>query len=496
MSIDWINYVFVLGIKWLVLCAVLMVLIQRSRNSSAAELHRVLIVGLITVCGLPLASALAPEWWLPILPEAFAAWLSVPISGISSTWLLLVFAVWLAGALMLLGHLVWQVWQAAALQWHGTVLGAGAAFEIVQECRSMLGIRRPIRLCSSTRIDSPLTFGSLAPVIVLPANFGNWSEPCLRRFIIHELAHIRRHDWLQQTLAQILVAMVWFWPPAWWFLNRAQWYAELACDDMVLRYSGERVAYARDLLNFGERLSHCRKGSVALIQTSVHYQRIEALLDSSRVRGPHGVKWWYAATLLVGWTLLAGMKLGVKPPLFAAMEAEFILAPVVDAANAVPRSECIGVHCAASARLVDKHWLQPGLPPSARFDRKPVVVPRPVSELDWPIAAAPGRAPIVAPLPAPVRVAEVKPKYPRRALRHSLEARVVATYDVLADGSTSNITVQEGPHVNVFDDAVIAAVEQFRYRPASSAQQPAVRLLEVFEFRMIEDAKTHLNPDR
>jgi carboxyl-terminal processing protease len=85
-------------------------------------------------------------------------------------------------------------------------------------------------------------------VILLPAEAQTWPAERLCGVLTHELAHVRRWDWLLQVLGQLVRALYWFNPLAWVALGRLRAEQELACDDEVLNAGKRPSDYAAELL--------------------------------------------------------------------------------------------------------------------------------------------------------------------------------------------------------------------------------------------------------
>ncbi len=122
-----------------------------------------------------------------------------------------------------------------------------------RELQRQLGLDRAIRYLECGWLQTPAVIGWLRPVVLLPVTaLIGLSEEQLRAVIAHELAHIRRHDWLV-NLFQILVETLLFYHPAMWWLNRRiRAERELACDDIAVSLSGNRLDYARALTLMAE----------------------------------------------------------------------------------------------------------------------------------------------------------------------------------------------------------------------------------------------------
>lgn len=121
------------------------------------------------------------------------------------------------------------------------------------------GIKRQVRVKVSDRIDSPLTYGVLRPVILLPKNIYNCGKKSSEYILSHELTHIKRFDVLYKLFMVIAVSLHWFNPLAWVMLVLASRDIELSCDEeVVLRKNAsgrEREEYALTLIEMEEKRS-------------------------------------------------------------------------------------------------------------------------------------------------------------------------------------------------------------------------------------------------
>ncbi len=148
--------------------------------------------------------------------------------------------------------------------------------------------RRRLRLLESGQVHVPATLGSLRPVVLLPEGWRIWTESKLRAVLAHELAHVRRADWLVITLADLNRAIYWFHPLAWFLRRRLSELAERNCDDAVLEAEQDRTQYARHLLEVASSLatagSRYRQpvSGVAMARKPNVETRIDAILDAGR----------------------------------------------------------------------------------------------------------------------------------------------------------------------------------------------------------------------
>ena len=109
------------------------------------------------------------------------------------------------------------------------------------------GIRRPVAVRLIEEGDSPLSVGWWKPMVLLPvAIAARMPEPLLEALIAHELAHIRRHDYLVNLLQGVLEALLFYHPVVWWLSHRIRVERELVADDLAAQQLGDprRLALA------------------------------------------------------------------------------------------------------------------------------------------------------------------------------------------------------------------------------------------------------------
>ena len=116
-------------------------------------------------------------------------------------------------------------------------------------------LHRKITVKVSDRVVSPLTYGVINPVIILPKSLPSDSEE-MRFALAHELVHIRRFDVLLKVVLTAAACVHWFNPLAWAMLSLAGRDIELSCDEAVLEQLGcKREDYAMALIRLEERRS-------------------------------------------------------------------------------------------------------------------------------------------------------------------------------------------------------------------------------------------------
>ena len=112
-----------------------------------------------------------------------------------------------------------------------------------------IGIKRKVQVWLSAHVDVPSVTGFFKPLILLPvAMINNLSAEQINAVLLHELAHIRRNDFIINLL-QSFITLVLFFNPFAILLNKAvKKERENCCDDQVLNFNFDKVAYAKALL--------------------------------------------------------------------------------------------------------------------------------------------------------------------------------------------------------------------------------------------------------
>ena len=137
----------------------------------------------------------------------------------------------------------------------------------------------------SDAIQTPMTWGALRPVILVPAYVEDWSKEERDVVIRHERAHIERRDWLWQGFAQVMTAVFWFHPLVWLAAAQMRQEAEHAADDATLATGVQAPDYADRLMAVARQLKGgSPAAAVAMLRKPVLTSRIAAILDSSRLR--------------------------------------------------------------------------------------------------------------------------------------------------------------------------------------------------------------------
>jgi beta-lactamase regulating signal transducer with metallopeptidase domain/HEAT repeat protein len=132
------------------------------------------------------------------------------------------------------------------------------------EVSDRLALDEPPRLLRSEDAKMPFACGFFTATIVLPAECDGWSLDRRRAVLLHELAHVRRHDLVGHTLGRVACAVYWFHPLVWTAAKQLRSESERACDDLALGCGARATDYAEHLLDIVTSVRRDSTPSVAL----------------------------------------------------------------------------------------------------------------------------------------------------------------------------------------------------------------------------------------
>ena len=119
-------------------------------------------------------------------------------------------------------------------------------------CRQM-GINRAVSFAMSAMVEVPTVIGWLSPVVLIPVTaFTGLTQEQLRYLLAHELAHVKRRDYLINLLQVIAETVLFFHPAVWWVSKQIRTERENCCDDVAVDVCHSRIGYARALVRLEE----------------------------------------------------------------------------------------------------------------------------------------------------------------------------------------------------------------------------------------------------
>ena len=264
-----------------------------------------------------------------------------------------------------------------------------------------MGLRRSITYLQSQKVRVPTVIGILRPVVLIPAMIiSGLPADQLETIIVHELAHIRRHDFLINIMQSIMEALFFYHPVVWIISENVRLEREKCCDDYTIKVCGKVSLYARALAWLSELQITATIPSVAITgnkKNIVH--RVERLINNKKMK-TNTTERLIAGLVLVTSVLVLTLSTGAtfKPSGFAQLESQIEL-PLMDKIAAVPVTDP-----------------EPVAEPAAIAD--PAAIPEPSA------ASEPTVVSLITPLPEPASIILPGPAVPSdTSVRHGMDIK-------------------------------------------------------------------------
>ncbi len=231
----------------------------------------------------------------PPLPGDSAA---LPIPGLALlTW------GWAVGVLILALHLAGGWWQVTRLAFRGTTPAPADWQERLRQLQDRLPVRRAVRLAESLRVSAPVLIGWIRPVVLLPVGMlTRLPTAQVEAILLHELAHIRGHDFLINVVQRVAETLLFYHPAVWWVSEQIRREREHRCDDCVVAVQGHGRILADALLSLAEQSAVVPSLALAAEGGSVA-DRVRRLLGAAPVGSPalgKRIRWGLLVVVLVG----------------------------------------------------------------------------------------------------------------------------------------------------------------------------------------------------
>src|SRR5688572_28105781 len=304
------------------------------RRRSAALRHWVLVSALLFSAATPAFNLLMPSWSVPakiasVIPrsqggttppntpqivvreqrpsgtvaaaEPRAARSVIPTSQ-------LILGIWLAGALAGFAFLCMGLIRLRRFAARSTPVGEQWK-DLAEKICLDYALPHSVRLLQSQNPSVLVTWGFAPPKVILPQGATSWPADVANIVLRHELAHIRRRDWVVQMIAQSLRIVHWFNPLIWIVCRRLRLEAELAADDTVLVRNIHGHDYASHLLRLARSLNTTDRAWSAVLnmaRPSTLERRFTAMLNPNIDRNPL-TRSAVLVTLIIGLAVTASL---------------------------------------------------------------------------------------------------------------------------------------------------------------------------------------------
>jgi beta-lactamase regulating signal transducer with metallopeptidase domain len=202
----------------------------------------------------PASPAAAEHAAGPALPA------SSPGTEVLPRWMSVIVVAWGLGATLLLARFTGGCWRIRRLLRRSRRAPASRWQGRAQLLASRLGIGARVPVMEVEAVGAPAVIGTWRPMILLPISaLTNLTPDQIDAILAHELAHIRRHDYLVNLLQMLVEAVLFYHPAIWWVSSRIREAREYCCDDVAVGLCREPALYAEALTE----LATWRAGSTA-----------------------------------------------------------------------------------------------------------------------------------------------------------------------------------------------------------------------------------------
>jgi len=376
---------------------------------------------------------------------------------------------WFAGVVLFVVRLNVGLLVARRMRLVATTAAPAELQQAFDALRRRLGVERAVRLMHSALVEAPTVIGWLRPVVLVPVScLTGLSTMQIEAIFAHELAHIRRHDYLVSVLQSVIETLLFYHPAVWWVSRQVRRERECCCDEMAVAVGGDRLAYARALSALAERRSFSPEfalGSNGGLLT----MRIKRLLG--RTEGS-------AVSQFAAFTVLA---------LVVALAGSYVVTVARAEASAASRAARVASRTPIELEPVAPMNLQIAPLPLRPFQMKesvklaqaeapaapvasPSPPPPPAPLVRLPQAAADGPERIPSGVVAGMILTKVDPVYPAEAKAAHVQGAVILHAIISKTGTVEKLEVISGNGMLV--NAARDAVSKWTYKPYMLNGQP------------------------
>lgn len=365
---------------------------------------------------------------------------------------------------------------------------------VVRDLSTRLGIHRLVSLAVSINVHVPSVIGWLKPVILLPPSVISGLTPLQIELILaHELAHVRRYDYLWNLLQVIVETLLFYHPVVRWISNHARVEREQCCDDMVVALHGSPLAYARALTEL-EGLRHSHGALLLGANGGQVLDRIHRLLGRSAANVP--VSWMsfsLAASLLLAVGLVSTGQINI--PWRTAVAAKYTL-------TGQPQDTPPVAAQASQINLLPTHISQtlepspqpetlriPSELPAVRLANLAAPIRPNLPALPQKTAVAPVQPETPQPRSGGEVIARYAPVYPAFAQERGVEGNAKIEFTLTPDAEITDVRVVNITGSQLFGQAASEAIRKWKFTPVLFSGKPVAQQMTVdFVFSLHADS--------
>ena len=194
-------------------------------------------------------------------PSTFSQRIEVQSAQIIAPLLPFLAIFWFIGILFFASRILVGLFRLHHLSNHGIQVLPNTWSPRLLTLQQLSGIQRPIKVRLSHLVESPITYQFFRPIILLPISlFTHLSDEQIEVLLLHELAHIKRNDYVVNLLQSVIEVLFFYHPLIWWMSKQVRLEREHCCDDRVMNLRHNPMLYAQTLTQIqGQHYSHKTK---------------------------------------------------------------------------------------------------------------------------------------------------------------------------------------------------------------------------------------------
>jgi beta-lactamase regulating signal transducer with metallopeptidase domain len=228
-------------------------------------------------------------------------------------WLPEIVLVWFGGVLLAAFRplLSWRT--VRRLRTAGVSPVGSPVHEVLRRLVQRLGLAKAVEVLQSSLVKTPVVIGCIRPLVLLPLSVVAELPPAqLELILAHELAHIRRRDYLVNLIQTVVETIFFYHPAVWWLSHEIRNERENCCDDVAMATVGSRADYGRALLAIAELRAAATALSVAAGGGSLlaRIQRIAGCEPPPRLAGGGSI----LLVILASLAIFSAGTWGAAPP--------------------------------------------------------------------------------------------------------------------------------------------------------------------------------------
>lgn len=221
---------------------------------------------------------------------------------------------WLTVVLLLTSKLTTEIYQVRRLSQVGTVLPSQKLQQRFEQLVKKVGASNKTRLLITLETSVPMALGWLKPIVLIPASMVTGLTPQqLDMLLLHELAHVRRQDYLVNFIQTLVETLLFFHPAVRWISKQMRNEREYCSDDIAVEHAGCAVSYAHTLADTASLCRQHRQSAIPSMAMAASggdlKQRVVRLVDQHHCSSADDPGKFVASALII----VSMLALAVKP---------------------------------------------------------------------------------------------------------------------------------------------------------------------------------------